>query len=106
MASRGCWKHQILPSCAFIPSAYRWKQRLAGLTLALLPCRSAALAVVMGTRYAFNIYGNSYAEGDCCAVAIHILVGQLGFGHGSSLYNTDWHGKGGVSGVSVCASSL
>lgn len=29
-------------------------------------------------------------------MAIHILVGQLGFGHGSSPYNTDWHGKGGV----------
>jgi len=50
----------------------------------------------MGSRYAFVTRGNGSAEGDCCAGAIHILVGQLSFGHDSSLCTTDWHGRGGV----------
>lgn len=69
-----------------------------GLPLALLPCPSGAPAVAMGIRH----IQKQPCRGDGHVLAVHVLVRGLGFGRGSSLYNTDWQGKARVSGVSVC----
>lgn len=71
-----------------VPSDYGCKQWLTA-DFGFLPCPSVTLAVVMGTTGTFLTHRNSCMERDCCAVSIHILVGQLGLGHGSHLYNTN-----------------
>lgn len=86
MGSQSCWKHQILPTCAVAGRAH-----FGPFTLPLM-----ALAVVGGSGYSLYPLCTSCAEGGCCAVAVRILVGQPGFGHGLSLYTlTGMEGVGG-----------
>lgn len=59
--------------------------------MGLFPCPSVALAVVMGSRYAYTETATQRG-----AAGQWLSISLLDHGHGSSLCNTDWRAKGGV----------